>query len=193
MRGTVDVPTKQEDGSIVLQDHPQWRQHLGLHWDMNPWAYIKDGNGKPQQRYQALVAILDSPTSVGGFRAVPGSHQHYLEQWAGSNEMPNGYDLTSYRSVKVSKDDPAQSLSQGIPIKAGDMIVFDSRLLHGTFENASSSMRLVQYVRMMPKDMAGGDVFSASNVLERHPGWRKTLESYYLDDRARKLLDLQDY
>lgn len=193
MRGTVNIPTQvTEDGKIpCLQDHPEWRQHLRLHWDMNPWAYVMDKrnmNGQCQHRYQALVAILDSPENVGGFRGVPGSHHWYLEQFAGTHSMPPDYSMTAYRSVKIPEDDPAQNLSQTIPIRAGHMIVFDSRLLHGTVPNASSAMRLVQYVRMMPTDMAQGDVFSAEQVLQRHPDWKKQLESYQLDERAKRLL-----
>ena len=36
LRGTVDVPTQQADGSVRLENQPQWRQNLVLHWDMNP-------------------------------------------------------------------------------------------------------------------------------------------------------------
>lgn len=194
MRGTIGIPTEQPDGSVTLEDHPEWRQNLKLHWDMNPWAYmIEKEAGKWQQRYQALVAVLDSPEEVGGFCAVPGSHRYYLEQWANSHEMPDGYTMTSYRSVKVSSDDPAQQFSQKIPVHAGDMVVFDSRLLHGTFANESKQMRLVQYVRMMPHAQAEGDVFSAPNVLDRHVDWRKILDSYPLDDRAKRLLGLLQY
>ena len=97
---------------------------------MNPWVYIeKIATNKNQQRYQALVAILDSLEEVGSFRAVPDS-MNYLEQWAGFHEMPDGYNMTSYLSVKISSDNPMQRISQNVPVKAGDMIVFDSRLLH---------------------------------------------------------------
>lgn len=154
MRGTMNIPTLQADGTVALKDHPEWRQNLRLHWDMNPWAYIGEKENERYQRYQALVAIMDSPEEVGGFRAVPGSHHLYLENWAKTNEMPEDYNMTSYRSIKISDDDPAQHLSQNVPIKAGDMLVFDSRLLHGTFPNTSRSMRLVQYVRMMPEQVA---------------------------------------
>lgn len=68
--------------------------------------------------------------------------------------------------------------------------MFDSRLLHGTFPNKFSAMRLVQYVRMMPTSMANGDVFSAQNVLERHADWKSILESYPLTDREQSLLSL---
>lgn len=197
MRGTEDIPTRQKDGTVVLKDHPEWRQNLKLHWDMNPWAYIaaKEEDQKDvrqQQRYQALVAILDSPQHVGGFRCVPGSHNCYMNQWAGDNEKPKDYDMTSYRSVKIAADDPAQQLAQKIPVKAGDMVVFDSRLLHGTFPNESSSMRLVQYVRMMPAATAKCDVFSAENVLKRHSDWKEILESYQLDKRSQHLLALHN-
>lgn len=196
MRGTVDIPTLQVDGSLALKERPEWRQNLGLHWDMNPWAYVGEKEGEKYQRYQGLVAILDSPKEVGGFRAVPGSHRYYLEKWAKAHEMPKDYNMSSYRSVKISADDPMQHLSQKIPIKAGDMVVFDSRLLHGTFPNASRNMRLVQYVRMMPEKVADRDVFSSKNVLERHQNWLKTLESYdhpLLDDRSKRLLGLMNY
>ena len=53
MRGTVDVPTQQADGSVRLENQPQWRQNLVLHWDMNPWS-VEDANGNLiyKQRYQ---------------------------------------------------------------------------------------------------------------------------------------------
>mmetsp|Transcript_14464 Transcript_14464/g.21317 ORF Transcript_14464/g.21317 Transcript_14464/m.21317 type:complete len:340 (+) Transcript_14464:16-1035(+) len=191
MRGSVGVPTQQEDGSISYQDHPEWRKNLELHWDMNPFAYAQEKKvGACQHRYQALVAVLDNPKEVGGLRVVPGSHRHYLEEWAGRNKVPKGYSLTSPHSVKLPGDDPAQHLSQKIPIKAGDMVVFDSRLLHGTFQNESQSMRLVQYIRMMPISMAEGDRFSATQSLKKHPDWRQLFESYGLDSQARRLLGL---
>ena len=194
MRGTVDVPTQQADGSVRLENQPQWRQNLVLHWDMNPWS-VEDANGNLiyKQRYQALISVLDSPVNGGGFRAVVGSHKYYMQQWADKNKMPEDYSIKTYQQVKISSEDPAQKMSQNLPVKAGDMLVFDSRLLHGTFQNNSPKMRLVQYVRMMPQSMAKGDVFSAVNVLERHPDWRKVLKSYDLDERAQRLLSLQDY
>ena len=128
-----------------------------------------------------------------GFRAVVGSHKYYMQQWADKNKMPEDYSIKTYQQVKISSEDPAQNMSQNLPVKAGDMLVFDSRLLHGTFQNNSPKMRLVQYVRMMPQSMAKGDVFSAVDVLERHPDWRKVLKSYDLDERAQRLLSLQDY
>lgn len=183
MRGTARVPTRQFDGSVRPQDRPDWRQHLALHWDANP--------GQQAQRYQALVAILDNPIGVGGFRAVLGSH-HFFSELSGTSGADEDVPYTG-ANKKISSHDPLQKLSQKIPVRAGDMIVFDSRLLHGTFENKSPSMRLVQYVRMMPKDMTADDDFSATNVLERHPGWRDVLESYPLDDRSRRLLGLDKY
>ena len=60
-------------------------------------------------------------------------------------------------------------------------------------QNESKQMRLVQYVRMMPHDMAEGDVFSAPSVLDRHVDWREVLDSYPLDDRAKRLLGLLQY
>ena len=55
------------------------------------------------------------------------------------------------------------------------------------------SMRLVQYVRMMPQFMVKDDVLSASNVIDRHSNWCDVLGSYPLNVRAQRLLSLNGY
>ena len=55
------------------------------------------------------------------------------------------------------------------------------------------SMRLVQYVQMMPQFMVKDDVLSASNVIDRHSNWCDVLGSYPLNVRAQRLLSLNGY
>jgi hypothetical protein len=91
-----------------------------------------------------------------------------MEKWTGSRNKPVGDSSTSYHSIKIAEYD----------------VVFDNRLLHGTFPNDSPPMRLELHVRMVPHSTASKGAFSAENVPKRHDKWARFFESYGLNYRA---------
>jgi len=132
-------PTKQIqllDGTLV--DKPEWiTKSNWLHWDQNPW------NEPNFVRVQGLVTLTDSTSTTGGFHCVPGFHLKFLE-WAKSNEPKKG------GIVNVPLNDPIRQEITQITMKAGSLMIWDSRLPHGNYPNESSQFRMVQYITFFP-------------------------------------------
>ena len=181
MRPTRQVPMLQDDGSTVLTDRPDWKTisewvrpqlmlrrsltalavMLQLHWDMNPWTgkatthgfTVRDpeaNRGYDYLKTQGMIALVDCGPRDGGFHAVPGIAP-VLRQWAHANCAL--YDPQERSStVQVPKHDPMRQDIQTIPLRAGSVMVWDSRTPHGTFPNDSPHGRLIQYIRMLRAD-----------------------------------------
>jgi hypothetical protein len=107
---------------------------------------------------QGVLSLVDTDTEMGGFQCVPELFRT-LEDWrttqpAGRN--PLHPDLTGFEVVNV-------------PMKAGDLLIFNSLLAHGIRPNVSSDrVRIAQYISMFPAD--------EQNVAERDArvrSWRE--------------------
>ncbi|MBU6952600.1 phytanoyl-CoA dioxygenase family protein [Hahella sp. HN01] len=110
------------------------RQFSGfIHWDadstMNP----------PPIGVQGVLALSDTDEHCGGFQCVPQLF-HDFEQW--KQNQPAGRDpwvpdLTGYEP-------------EFIPMRAGDLLIFNSLLAHGIRPNQSDRVRMAQYISMAP-------------------------------------------
>jgi hypothetical protein len=79
---------KDEEGSNITVDKPEWRYHLKPHWDLNPWVYVQNlAKGDPPM-YQGLVALDNCPEEVGGFCTVPGSTR-FLTTYTTEHKAPH--------------------------------------------------------------------------------------------------------
>lgn len=110
-----------------------------LHWDMDL---------KPPLRFstQGILYLTDTAAEQGAFTCVPGFHRK-IEAWLaglppGAN--PQFQDLASLGPVGIAAD-------------AGDLIVWNDRLPHGSRPNRMSRPRIVQYVSMFPSRFALDD------------------------------------
>lgn len=108
-------------------------------------------NGMRKRKLQGIIALDDCREQDGGFHAVPGFH-HYIKTWTKNNERVciksnEGFDPTT---VQIPEDDPIRDHIQRMPIRRGDLLVWDSRLPHGNYPNNSNKMRIVQYLHMAP-------------------------------------------
>src|SRR5690606_32876950 len=63
--------------------------------------------------------------------------------------------------------DPLYKCLQEIKMKPGTMVIWDSSGCHANYPNSSSSMRIVQYIRMMPKNTLG----QAGHRLKKPPSY----------------------
>merc|ERR1712001_701619 len=100
------------------------------------------------------MALIDCPESSGGFCCVPGFHKS-INAWC---EQPKIRSLcvksatcspVDPTSVIIPKDDPIQDHIQRIPLKAGSIVIWDSRLAHCNSPNNGPGHRIVQYVKML--------------------------------------------
>ncbi len=102
-------------------------------------------------RVQGLIALGDTPADAGGFCCVPGFHRHTLK-WGRANRLhcieQALLQPVNPTSVQIPKDDPMQQHIQPVPLRAGSLLIWDSRLPHCNFANKSSRHRLVQYIKM---------------------------------------------
>lgn len=194
MRPTSCLAFPTPGGAMEIRDRPDWRWELKMHWDCNPWALQDEiNNGRPTM-FQGLIALVDCPEETGSFLAVPGCTRYFREGWAKQPQnnrsaidlkdgVVNGKAYVPDKSI-------LRSFAQRFSLRAGDLIVWDSRTAHANFANTGQNFRLVQFVQMMP----------AIDALEaRHGHWARQLtkeadvEGMGLSPNARRLLALDDW
>jgi hypothetical protein len=114
--------------------HPEYDHHGFMHWDLKPEQLPRP------LRVQGVLYLDDTPAETGGFQCVPGFH-HVLEAWAQSDPDP-----ARRGPVPDFRTEPA------VPVegKAGDFVIWDTRLPHGNGHNSSSQPRFAQFIRMQP-------------------------------------------
>ncbi|OGS80411.1 MAG: mitomycin antibiotics/polyketide fumonisin biosynthesis protein [Gallionellales bacterium GWA2_59_43] len=103
-----------------------------LHWDVSLAMPMPFG-------IQGLLYLSDTAAEQGAFRCVPGFH-HRLESWLGAlptSANPREQDLESLGPV---------------PGSAGDFVLWDHALPHGSGRNLVHYPRVVQYISMFPHD-----------------------------------------
>lgn len=185
MRPTLGVrlPPDETHPEEEVRDMPEWRSKAGkewLHWDMNPFTgasstfswRVKDvgaNRGYVRLRTQAILALSDCGPEDGGFFCVPGSHK-IVRSWAAANgesvEDKLVMSAESSMQLYLPKNDPLHEHAQRAPIRAGHLLIWDSRLLHCNFPNNSDRMRMVQYVQMkLAEDPALGLLLEDRNLL----------------------------
>jgi hypothetical protein len=161
--------------------YPERRDESAFHWDLDP----------REPRGLALPGVLyltDTSADRGAFRCVPQLYRALDSWWARHGEL----------WFAESEIDPQQIVR--VPGRAGTLIIWDSRLPHGSGLNHADVPRFAQYVTMYP---AGNEQEREERVQlwqkRRAPaywrGWRYQLdpepgEPAVLTELGRKLLGL---
>jgi hypothetical protein len=120
---------------------PPWRAGYAepgaIHWDHNPWDAAK-------RMFQGVLALTDTASDQGGFRCVPSLYRN-REAWP--------------RDPIVDQEGEGEwlAITAGheiihVPARAGDLIVWDSRLPHSNSRNVSNRPRVAFYILMGPID-----------------------------------------
>ena len=107
---------------------------------------------------QGVLSLVNSDTETGGFQCVPELFRTF-EEW--KKRQPAGRD--------GFKPDVTGFEVYPVPMKAGDLLIFNSLLAHGIRPNTSENkVRMAQYISMSPAD--SGD----AALRERRIGsWRE--------------------
>ena len=171
---------------------PPWQlgyaESYEIHWDHDPWDATKGF-------IQGVVSLTDTAADQGGFRCVP-SLRHARETWptkptldedGDENWLP---DISGHEIVRV-------------PAKAGDVIVWDSRVPHGNSKNLAAHPRLAFYVSMFPtRDASVRDAFIESWRTGRCAPWWRNRPGYdrtepwppaQLTELGRRLLGIEPW
>lgn len=102
----------------------------------------------------------------GGFQIVPGFHRHF-ETWA-KTLGPAPARAAGVPEARNYEFDPARAVARRgvrLPMRAGSMVVWDQRCAHGSCPNASSRVRMAQFLTMVPAtQVPGGDTGRAGRA-----------------------------
>jgi len=110
-----------------------------VHWDQNPWIEPKFC------RVQALITLSDHTATSGGFHCIPG-FTHYFKTWGAKNQDRLTYDcLINFSDLELKR-----KYTTKITMRAGSLLMWDSRTPHGNYPNEGSDFRIVQYTGMFP-------------------------------------------
>lgn len=138
--GRVDLWTTFDRFGLKLPDHPG-AQGLPLHVDQNPKIH-------PHFRtIQGVLALDDCPIERGTFVAIPGSKNaflNYADVVDHKNPSYQGEYIEALTSTSFGQS--LQGHGQAIPLRAGNMVSWDSRTTHANSTNQSDKIRYVAYI-----------------------------------------------
>ena len=117
-----------------------------IHWDrlrftQSPTGVTSDPSKAPDVDVfvQGVLALVDTDETMGGFQCVPEIYRH-LDDWVAA--QPDDWDPRA-----PTLDGYAV---EPVPLRAGDLCIWSSRLPRGAGTNTSDRLRLAQYVTMSP-------------------------------------------
>ncbi len=137
----------------VHTDFPD-RSYGTIHWDTDPRVL------RPAT-LQAVILLTDVGRDQGGFQCLPGVYQNldaWLQQYAASSDFDFfNPGLNDWPSTQVEG-------------KAGDVILWSTRLPHGSASNFSKRPRVATFVTMQPANSS--------------PQFRESMKEWWLTKRA---------
>jgi len=110
---------------------------------LEPIPLHQDISYSPTSPYQVSgwLALTDSPLESGPLEIIVGSHKAPVQP---------AVDFWDPRFQ--ASDFDSKGTSKALPVKAGDLILFDSRLWHGSARNTSNHERFAVVTRWIGKD-----------------------------------------
>lgn len=131
--GSEDLWVTIDRANLNIPVKPNWDFKGFIHWDI-------DTGIKPLPfAVQGVLSLTDTTADQGGFQCVPGFPKQF-EEWV--KTQPEDRD--------TRKPDLSDLDIQHIETKAGDLLIWNSLLPHGTGRNESDRPRLAQYISMFP-------------------------------------------
>ncbi|MEC7193116.1 MAG: phytanoyl-CoA dioxygenase family protein, partial [SAR324 cluster bacterium] len=133
--GTEKLWTTIDRVNMNLPNQKGWDFGGFLHWDVELDQLLVTRN------IQGVLSLNDNDTGMGGLQIIPTLFQQ-LESWL--EGQPKG------RSRMLEEKVDFEVIN--VPSKAGDLVIWDTRMAHGTSPNHSSIPRFAQYLSMCPAE-----------------------------------------
>ncbi len=131
--GTADLWVSTDRVGFNVPERPGWMfRGPDLHWDVSLAQPIPFGT-------QGILYLTDTPAEQGAFTCVPG-FQRRIDAWL--DGLPAGTD--------PRREDMHALGSRPIAGRAGDLVIWDHKLPHGSRPNRGQRPRIVQYLNMYP-------------------------------------------
>lgn len=138
---------------------------LFWHYDWFAWK-DPDARAREPQQIFLMYYLIDTTPENGCLRVIPGSHRQH---------NPLHELLSSPHSPELSRidnpDNPAFSTRPDevdVPVKAGDLIIGDARMLHAAHANTSEQLRTVITLWIQPRFAELPDRVKAQMVQKTH-------------------------
>jgi len=98
-----------------------------------------------------LIALVDCREEDGGFHTVPKFSKYCFNEWADKNKNSEHHNkFKEANFVPVPKEDKIfTNHLQKIPMRAGSLVVWNSKQPHGNYPNDSDNFRICQYIKMI--------------------------------------------
>lgn len=114
-------------------------QSPSLWWHQDWWAWDDPASGvEDAPQLFAMCYLQDTTIENGCLRVIPGSHRERMDI---HDHLPEAH---SHEANEADDDSPAHRphpLEQNIEVQAGDVVLGDVRLLHGTYANTTDTER----------------------------------------------------
>ena len=144
IHGRADLWTSFDRYGVKLAGHKE-SAGLPLHVDQNPNIHANF------QTTQGVLALTDCPTERGTFVAVPGSREFFHEYKKLVEAQGPNYKGEFVELAKIAPfAETLQNHAQTIPLRAGDVVSWDSRTTHANSPNLSGEPRIVAYISAGP-------------------------------------------
>jgi ectoine hydroxylase-related dioxygenase (phytanoyl-CoA dioxygenase family) len=131
--GTADLWVSTDRVGFNVPERPGWMfRGPDLHWDVSLSQPIPFGT-------QGILYLTDTPPEQGAFTCVPGFHRR-IDSWL--DGLPAG--------ANPRREDLHALGSRPIAGRAGDLVIWDHKLPHGSRPNRGARPRIVQYINLYP-------------------------------------------
>jgi len=113
-----------------------------IHWDCDTTARPLPVN------VQGVLSLVDTDMEIGGFQCVPELFRNF-DEWVKTQPADRHPFFPDTTGLEI----------KFVPLKAGDLLIWNTLLAHGIRPNASANRaRLAQYISMYPADESNGAV-----------------------------------
>jgi len=145
---------------------------------------------------QGVLSLTDNSEYDGGTLLVPGFHRFFAKWCSTLSSMKDQIARGSQQeeenrliwrgrgagSYKFSSFDPIHSLKQRITMRAGSLLIWDQRVVHGSSPNHSHKFRVAQFIRAFRESSVSSSRFEARSAylkkeFVRREGTRDTPDS----------------
>lgn len=147
----------------------QFESAENIHLDINPWRFLNDDSKvwdvvdnlnygdlrdfvtenthvtqtTRGRQLQGILNLVENEENDGGLMIIPGFHRDF-ENWVHSL----GPMTDSECRYKFPSNHPFRQFAIRVPCRAGSLVIWDQRCVHGSRGNRSERMRGVQFMRM---------------------------------------------
>ena len=127
------------DGYVISK--PGHSPRLFWHYDWFAWEDARSYENPPPQIF-LMYYLSDTRPDNGCLRVIPGSHIRH-NALHDLLRAPHSADLGAAKDLETAPEFSDRPDEVSVPVKAGDVVIGDARILHATHANTTDERRTV--------------------------------------------------